>query len=300
MSNRSLQCPTCKAVFANRTRKSVHVRKGCKGAIVDFTCTDLEAVKALVLENPAPLQAAASLGVGVLHMELCRATHFGTLHWNHNVLSVQCKGTQMRVVDDGRPMQWLKRVGLGQILVNNLAILNDERVRPLFSQFGCYAPAATRTDIEIAVHHKGSYPMHAHVSKLTPPARTPAERPEDTPAFDSALKWADNLSEAQTIALLMSEAVKLRLISYGDRWWIRTGRTGWCHGVQRASIVEDTIREVLEDVCTRARAESPVTKERAMHVEDVLAAARRLHIAHVAELITGSLTTTASSCEHTS
>jgi hypothetical protein len=47
MSNRSLQCPTCKAVISAH---ETSVRKGC-GVLSWTSCTDLEAVKALVLEN---------------------------------------------------------------------------------------------------------------------------------------------------------------------------------------------------------------------------------------------------------
>jgi hypothetical protein len=119
------------------------------------------------------------LGIGTLHMELCRVTHFGELPQNHNVLSVQCKGTQMRVRDDGRPMQWLKKTGLNQILMNNKAILNDALVQPLFPELS--GACATRSDIEIAVHRKGLYPMHARVLQLAPePCTIPEERAHDT------------------------------------------------------------------------------------------------------------------------
>lgn len=160
---RSLQCPICEVVFANRTRKSVHVRKGCKGAVLDFLSTDLEAVKVMVSENPAPFQAAALLGPGVLHMELCRQTHFGTLPQNRNVFTVQGKGTQMRVLDDGKPVQWLKKIGLNQILINNREVLADARVQPFFKSSLNGTGQATRADVEIAVHLRGVYPMLARV-----------------------------------------------------------------------------------------------------------------------------------------
>jgi hypothetical protein len=287
-----LQCPRCLERFKNHMGKSRHVRKGCRGgSVLDFVQTDLEAVKQLVVAAPAVFQVAGEHGE--LHAELCRATHFGEIAQNRNVFSVQDKGTEMKVLSDGKEQWQLKKSGISQILRNSVEIINDERVRPLLPAVLPTGRAASAS-IHSTIHSRGQYPARARIVSAMPSPRKAfeGERPEDSAAFDKALKWGRNVGENPGPVLApMHEAVALRLLYHGDRWWAlsqadRTslGYDGWrlCKKGERA--VEDCVRGVLDDVCTRVRRQGAQ-----VHMDDVLDAVRHLYIGRVVEYVTTSL-----------
>lgn len=96
----------------------------------------LEAVRLIVVQNPAPFQVAHKHGL--LHHEILRATHWGKLPQNRNVLGIKANGTEMKVLLDGKPCWTPKADGLQRMIANNLRVFSDPRVRTLF-------PAALNT-----------------------------------------------------------------------------------------------------------------------------------------------------------
>jgi hypothetical protein len=58
-----------------------------KDALLPFMETDIEAVVKLVLRNEIQL----AMSSGALHQELCKATHFGDIERNRNILEYKLK-----------------------------------------------------------------------------------------------------------------------------------------------------------------------------------------------------------------
>jgi hypothetical protein len=205
-----LQCPTCSKRFANHPRKSEHKKAGCKGPTpLDFSQTDLEAVKLIVMADPSMFQLAELHGV--LDAELCRVTHITGPSQNRNVLSVQEKNKSMRVLVGGTSAWIPKKEGLAQILLNNKAIVNDERVSPLFTHNNDSLHVSDKRKayslIHSTVHSRGQYPAHAELVKLVPPPRQPRtelQRPRQP-----------------------GDCNVTRLTRLGSFWWQPAGDIGW-------------------------------------------------------------------------
>lgn len=238
-----LQCPACGQRFANHQGKSVHVRFDCKAGVLNFEDTDLEAVRLLVLENPAPFQVAHARGH--LHQALLRATHWGRLPQNRNVLGIKANGTEIKILVANQPSWKHKASALNRMLNNNLSVFEDGRVRPLFR--APLKPAARGIAQEVVLC-KGQQALQERLlSDVPPPRATGCARIEHTAPFHLALRWADEVGEGSSLVPFMVQIAGLRrsIAERGGLWFRAHGETGWTLVDCGASAVDWMVRDAL-------------------------------------------------------
>jgi hypothetical protein len=265
-----------------------------KDEIVSFLDTDLDAVVKLILKDPSRFQLA--LQNGNIHQELCKATHFGEIDHNRNILGIQEKGTSMRVIQDGQKLAMCKAEGITRIINNNHKIATDNQTAEYFGKEPIRKNDRVRQAISRVVQNKGSYVPKNDFSKYMPEGTIPEKcHQEMIQEFHQAVINYWNLSEYALIVPFGVKSFQHILMFDRGRWWrsINDGG-GWAicdnpKDVVSAAITEflDTVRQGLEDM----KAKEGASKEELWHCNDVLEAMDYLRPAEFANLVYSQATT---------
>jgi hypothetical protein len=213
--------------------------------ILSFSETNLDAVVQLVLQNPARFQLA--LESGVLHQELTRVTHFGSLEENKNIVSLQEKGTNMRVMENGKKVFMRKNEGLGMIISNNQRIANDQALHPYLKATKSN-PLFTvtkkhRADIANVVLSRGEYVARKPFENKLPPSTVlvyDSGSATFLEGYGRALLTYDNTQELHAIAHYVLCACTKDLIFSGSTWFGRLG-PGW-------HLVDSPVDKVIDNI----------------------------------------------------
>jgi hypothetical protein len=211
---------------------------------LSFSETNIDAVVQFVLKNPARFQLA--LASGVLHQELARATHFGSIEENKNIVTIQEKGTNMRVIEDGKKVYMRKNEGLGMIINNNQRIVNDEALHPYLKGTKSN-PIFTvtkkhRADIANVVLSRGGYVARKPFEKQLPTSTLVYDTDNATfvEGFSHAMIVYVDTEELHAMAHYVLCACTRDLIFSGDNWFGRL-ELGW-------ELVDHPIEIVVENV----------------------------------------------------
>ncbi len=231
-----------------------------KDELVSFINTDLDAVVALILKNPARFQLA--LQAGHLHEELARATHFGEIQKNRNVLSIEKNGTDMRVMGDDSETMWIsKRDGLERMYQNNTTIAADKSASKFLDATTNRGvafhlrgnKAAYKKRIAYTVMNKGRYyaPNVNFEDKI--PEELPGGNNHDA-LKDEIFEMLNAMDDADDLPLEQAYAIFQRtfahkLVKKNDQWWeAAPGEEGWCMTSDPGQVLEDCFMELLEVV----------------------------------------------------
>jgi hypothetical protein len=265
-----------------------------KDEIVSFLDTDLDAVVKLILKDPSRFQLA--LQNGNIHQELCKATHFGEIDRNHNILGIQEKGTSMRVIQGGRKMAMCKAEGITRIINNNQKIASDTQIPGYFGKEPIRKNDRVRQAISRVVQNKGDYVPKNDFTKFVPEGTLPPKAHEDMiEDFHQAVINYWNFSE---YALIVPFGVKCfqHIIMYDRQRWWRTinENTGWALCENPKEVIGSSISEFLNLVkqgLNNVRAKEDVTKKEIWHCNDVQEALDYLRPTEFANLVYTQATT---------
>jgi hypothetical protein len=328
---KALQCPTCHVTLKDRVAKSRHIKKrGCttdmrvaitagnvvqgvgiingdhntinnvtinctpaqKEEIVSFMDTDLDAVVELILKDPSRFQLA--LQNGSLHQELCKATHFGDIAANRNVLGVQEKGVSMRVIQDGQKMTICKAQGISRIISNNHKIATDDKTVEYFGKDSIKRGDRVRQQISRVVQNKGGYLPVLDVAKGSPKGRPQADvRASMLEDFKTALVSFHQFSEYELIVPFGIKTFQHFLVFEGGQWWRSVNdQGGWAACDDARGVITGSVLEYLETVkehVAEVKSGPGVDRDLQWHCKDVEDALEYLRPAAFANLVYSSL-----------
>jgi hypothetical protein len=266
-----------------------------KDEIVSFMDTDLDAVVAMILKDPARFQLA--LQSGTLHQELCKATHFGEIDKNRNVISIQEKGTSMKVIQDGEKMTMCKTQGINRILDNNHKIATDDKTVEYFGKESIKRTDRVRQAISRVVQNQGGYVPKNNMIRDGPKSIAPEKMDgNDITEFENALLAYWQLSEYELIVPFGVKSFRHSLLYEGGRWWRSVNNEGgWAVCFNGKKAVNDNVMELLETVKVKMdtiRNAPDVQKSDLWHCKDVTDALEYLRPVEFVNLVYSHATST--------
>jgi hypothetical protein len=263
---------TINTVINNNNNVTINCTPAQKDEIVSFMDTDLDAVVALILKHPARFQLA--LQSGTLHQELCKATHFGDIDHNRNILGIQEKGTNMRVIQDGEKMSMCKTQGINRIIYNNHRIATDDKTVEYFGKEAIKRNDRVRQAISRVVQNKGGYVPKNNITREGPHDIAPMQMDDDDFAkFEQALLAYWQMSEYDLIVPFGIMSFRHSLLYQSKRWWRSVNREGgWAVVDNGKDAVSKSVETLLDTVKARIqtlRDKPDVTRDELWHCKDV-------------------------------
>lgn len=242
-----------------------------KNDLLPFMETDLEAVIKLVLKDPARFQLAMSSGA--LQQELCKATHFGNIEQNKNVVGIQAKGTQMTVMHNDKKCVMDKVDGIRQIMKNNHAITSNERASQYFKgKSAQLCRAKVCKQISNCVQNKGEYvptiPFYGKVPTFIAPEKDYESMFE---TFEQDLLRFYQFDEYDILTVYGKRACCHILHYYKGNWWQSANEHGgWAECVEHAVVIEDCIKQFIQELRDSITKDAPNDRYRMKDVNDAV------------------------------
>jgi hypothetical protein len=230
--------------------------------VLDFFATNTHKVILQIEGNPSELQMAHKYGV--THAALTSMTHFTGSPENKNVLRMDSKTLNARIVDNGRSNIINTHKVLDQMQRNNIEIANDPRVKVYLTddvneQLLKPTPddaafKRERREMRQAVENKGDYLGKVRYSL---PPRMPPARHSDDELLDMALGAIDGLGSDDLTMTELNTGVQEALqgaflaacnqLTYVNKlWWesVPAG-TGW---VEFKGDIMSRLENILHDL----------------------------------------------------
>lgn len=244
------------------TVNNVNISISCtptqKDEILSFIDTDLDAVVQLVVKDPARFQLA--LQHGTLHQELCKATHFGDIAQNRNILGIQEKGKSMRVMHNGKQCVMDKKVGISRIMSNNHKITTDDKTAGYFGKEPIKKSDRVKQQLSWTVQNKGEYVPSRHFYEDVPGA--PPSQNQQAEMIDDFLEQLLRYHELGEYGLIVPFGVRsfAHCLQFkSNNWWHAIADAApdggqWMIGKDPLDIVTDCVLSFLDLVKTDVHA----------------------------------------------